>query len=108
MVIISLPAYGFDPTKTTIPWQYLTDRKIKVIFTTPDGTPAAADDRLLAGRGFEIFKHFLMADTTIRTAYQAMIKAPAFQHPLAYADISVAKYDGLLLPSGHDKGYVFT
>ncbi|MGV0167226.1 type 1 glutamine amidotransferase domain-containing protein [Furfurilactobacillus sp. WILCCON 0119] len=104
MVIIPLPAYGFDPTEAAIPWQYLTDRKIEVVFATPDGTPAAADDRLLTGHGFGIFKHFLMADTTARTAYQAMLKTPAFQHPLAYADISVAEYDGLLLPGGHDKG----
>ncbi|GEK29171.1 type 1 glutamine amidotransferase domain-containing protein [Furfurilactobacillus siliginis] len=102
-VLIPIPTYGFDPTEAAIPWQYLTTHHVSVTFATPAGTPAAADARLLTGKGFGPFKQLLMADKAARTAYQQMIQSSAFTHPLSYDNIDSADFSALLLPGGHDK-----
>lgn len=104
MIVIPLPHYGFDPTEAAIPWKYLNDHSVELVFATPDGHVAAADKRLLTGEGFGIFKSMLMANDQALSAYQEMSKSEAFNHPISYSDIVVDEYQGILLPGGHDKG----
>lgn len=104
MILIPLPHYGFDPTESAVPWEYLTSRGVEIVFATPNGKAAAADERLITGRGFGVFKTFLMANDTAIEAYQRMSADTAFKHPISYSEIKVSDYDGLILPGGHDKG----
>lgn len=104
MILIPLPRYGFDPTEAAVPWRYLTSQSMKIIFATPDGQVAAADDRLITGKGFGVFRKFLMADSEAIEAYQQMVESEAFLNPISYSEIQTSEYDGIILPGGHDKG----
>lgn len=77
---------------------------MKIIFATPDGQVAAADDRLITGKGFGVFRKFLMADSEAIEAYQQMVESEAFLNPISYSEIQTSEYDGIILPGGHDKG----
>lgn len=104
MILIPLPRYGFDPTEASIPWKYLSERGVKIVFATPDGKPAATDERLITGKGFGPFKKFLMAAPEAIAAYREMVRSSAFQQPIQYTAIATEKYTAILLPGGHDKG----
>lgn len=104
MILMPLPHYGFDPTEAAVPWKYLAERGVKIVFATPDGKPAATDERLITGKGFGPFKKFLMATPEAITAYREMSRNSAFQQPIQYASIATEKYTAILLPGGHDKG----
>jgi putative intracellular protease/amidase len=43
----------------------------------------------------------LRADGRGRAAYAELLRAPAFLNPIAWADVVVDDFDGLLLPGGH-------
>lgn len=104
MILMPLPHYGFDPTESAVPWEYLTNQGIEIIFATPDGKIAAADNRLLTGEGFGPFKKLLMAGLEAVEAYHKMIESEAFRSPISYFEINPKDYAGILLPGGHDKG----
>lgn len=76
---------------------------ISVYFTTPEGGIAAADTRMLTGKGLGIWKNLLMARKDARDAYEEMEKSESFKHPLKYSDSDERQFDALLLPGGHDK-----
>jgi len=102
-IIIPLPDYGFDPSEVAIPWRLLTDHNIEVIFATPKGGVAAADSVMLKGKGLGLLKPLLRARDDARGAYQQMIASPEFTAPISYSQLTLSRYDGLLLPGGHDK-----
>lgn len=99
-----LPATDFDPTETAIPWRVLSDAGFDVVFATPDGQPAQADDRMVSGRGLGIWRPVLRAAKAGRDAYAAMIESPAFKAPIAYDALDISAYRGLVLPGGHAPG----
>lgn len=112
-VLIPLPRRDFDPTEVAVSWQVLSAHGHTVIFTTPDGQPAAADPIMLSGRGLDpwsplplvghikIMGLLLRADARARRAYAAMLQAPAFLRPLRWDALRPDHYDGLLLGGGH-------
>lgn len=104
VIVIPVPHYVFDPTEAAAPWDYLDKQGVEIVFATPDGQMASADERLLTGRGFGPLKKFLMADSNALTNYRRMIASESFKRPLRYADIYPSDFKGLLLPGGHDKG----
>jgi putative intracellular protease/amidase len=112
-VLIPLPSRDFDPTEAAVTWKVCSARGHKVIFATPDGAPAAADDMMLTGRGLDPwgflpgFDHLrlvgllMRADSVGREAYAAMTCDPAYNQPHRWRDVSEKDFDGLVLPGGH-------
>jgi protease I len=104
VILVALPNRDFDPTEVSIPWRALTRAGHEVRFATPDGEPAAADTRVLSGRGFGPLRFLLAAsDEAVRT-YEALERDSAFRRPLRYEDVRLGSLDGLLLPGGHAPG----
>ncbi len=102
---MALAASDFDPTESAIPWKVLTEAGHEVVFATPDGQPARADERMVSGRGLSIFKAMLKARVDAVEAYALMCEDAHFQSPCcAYAQLGEQSFDGLLLPGGHAPG----
>jgi protease I len=104
LVLIPLPHHDFDPTEAGVPWRVLRQRGLRIVFATPDGTPARADSRMLTGEGLGIFAPFMKADRNGRSAYDEMVQSEEFQHPIAYGEIRPDAFDALILPGGHAPG----
>lgn len=112
-VLIPVPSKDFDPTEAGVSWRVLTDLGHRVVFATPDGHPAEGDQMMLTGQGLDPWARLaaarrviaagraVRADARGRIAYSQMVRSPEFAHPIAWQAISVADYDGLLLPGGH-------
>ena len=103
-VLIALPANDFDPTESGVPWLWLSERGHEIVFATPDGRPARADQRMLDGNGLGLWAPVLMADRRGRDAYAAMQASAAFRAPQPYAALDATSIDALLLPGGHAPG----
>jgi len=103
-VLIPIPSYGFDPTEVAIPWKILSDSKIEVVFTTPNGQKASADSLMLSGRKLGIWKPVLQARKDAVDAYVEMLKIESFCYPLKYTDVYEKDFAAILLPGGHEKG----
>jgi hypothetical protein len=52
-VLLPLPSLDFDPTEVAVSWQVLAASGAHVVFATPDGRPAQADDLMVTGRGLD-------------------------------------------------------
>jgi putative intracellular protease/amidase len=112
-VLIPIPDNDFDPTEVAVSWQVLTGHGHDVVFSTESGTRAAADDIMLTGRGLDpwsrapglgrvvVVGRMLRANRDARAAHTAMLAAPEYRRPLAWADTDLVGIDGLLLPGGH-------
>ena len=112
-VLIPLPARDFDPSEAAVSWQVLSNAGHTIIFATPDGQPAAADDMMLSGEGLDLWGAipllrklplvgFLMrANIDARNAYAAMIVDRNYSAPLRWDAIDSSAFDALLLPGGH-------
>ena len=103
-ILMPLPARDFDPTETGVPWRLLRERGHGLVFATPDGRPGEADPKMVTGAGLGLLAPLLKADANGRRAYEAMIAAEEFRHPIRWDDIRESEYDALLLPGGHAKG----
>jgi len=103
-VLIPVPSYGFDPTEVAIPWQLLSQDGHDIVFATPDGEKASADQRMLSGDGLGIWKHTLRARQDAIDACHEMENDNSFRHPVNYADVIESHFDATFLPGGHDKG----
>ncbi|NJK32115.1 MAG: hypothetical protein HC927_06695 [Deltaproteobacteria bacterium] len=103
-VLFPLPTHDFDPTESSIPWRALVDAGHEVVFATPDGRPSHADDRIISGRGFALWRQFLRAGVHARDTYAEMAASDAFQHPLRYDDLDLKAFDGVVLTGGHAPG----
>jgi putative intracellular protease/amidase len=112
-VLIPLPQRDFDPSEVAVTWKILTEKGHRVVFATPDGRPATADPLMLSGEGLDLWSRIpllrrikffgllLRANAAARRAYAQLQNDPAFLRPASYADLTVADYDGLVLPGGH-------
>jgi putative intracellular protease/amidase len=112
-VLIPLPSRDFDPTEAAVSWEVLTRAGHEVSFATPDARPAEGDPLMLTGEGLDPWGRvpglsklklaglILRADARGRAAYARMAAARAYRAPLAWEDIDIAAFDGLLLPGGH-------
>lgn len=103
-ILLPLPAEGYDPTETAIPWKLLGERGHQLRFATPDGRPAQADPRMLDGRDLGLWAPLLRAAAPAVQAHAAMVASAAFQQPMRYADLATTRFDALLLPGGHAPG----
>lgn len=103
-ILFPLPDRDFDPTESSIPWRALIDAGHEVVFATPDGQVAAADSRILSGRGFALWRVFLRARPHARQTYAQMAASEAFLHPLRYDQLEPAAFDGVVLTGGHAPG----
>lgn len=104
-VLVPIPSYGFDPTESAVPWSFLRRAGHAVVFATPDGAMARADDRMLTGKDLPLlFRRSLMAEEAAVRRYREMEASAEFRAPIAYGGIDASAYDALLLPGGHDKG----
>ena len=81
-VLIPIPRTDFDPTETGVPWSVLQSLGHTLAFSTPDGTVAQADPRMLTGERLGILAPLLIADANGRKAYRAMQESKAFQRPM--------------------------
>ena len=52
-VLLPLPSLDFDPTEVAVSWAVLRRRGHDVVFATPDGSPARADELMVSGRGLD-------------------------------------------------------
>ncbi|MFI7404192.1 type 1 glutamine amidotransferase domain-containing protein [Streptomyces sp. NPDC049541] len=100
-VLIPLPDHDFDVTEVAVPWRLLTAAGHEVVFATERaGTRPAADPRLLAG----VLFGQLGAEDEPKRFYEQLTAASEFTATVAWADVDVTEYDGLLLPGGHAPG----
>lgn len=102
-ILIPLPAEGFDPSESGIPWRVLHEAGHAVVFATPEGAEGRADPRMLTGQDLGPWRYVLRADANGRAAYHAMAMTAEFRHPLPYHELDAAAFDALLLPGGHAK-----
>lgn len=112
-ILIVLPNRDFDPSEVAISWQLLCAAGHRVRFATADGLAAEGDPLMLTGegldpwarlpglRGLKLLGLLLRARRCARDAYTRMLQDADFRQPLAYQDLQVADFDGLLLPGGH-------
>jgi putative intracellular protease/amidase len=112
-VLIPLPARDFDPSEAAVSWQVLLNAGHTIIFATPDGKPAVADDMMLTGEGLDLWGALpalrklpligllMRANRDARNAYAAMIADRHYAAPLRWDAAEASAFDGLLLPGGH-------
>lgn len=103
-VLIPIPSYGFDPTEVAIPWKQMLEKKIEVVFATPDGKKAFADNIMLTGENLGFWGFLLRAREDALSAYSDLEKNESFCNPLKYIDAKELNFDAIFLPGGHDKG----
>src|ERR1700757_815594 len=112
-VLVPLPARDFDPSEAAVSWLVLTRARHTVVFATPDGRPAAADDMMLTGEGLDLWGAIpllrkvpligllMRANREARNAYAAMTADRNYVAPLRWDAIDPSAFDALLLPGGH-------
>lgn len=100
-VLMPVPDHDFDVTEVAVPWRLLTRAGHQVVLATERaGTRPAADPRLLRG----VLFGRLGAEPEPREFYEQLTTAPEFTDTVAWADVDVTGFDGLLLPGGHAPG----
>lgn len=112
-IIIPLPNDDFDPSEVAISWKTLRDAGYEVEFATVEGARAYADPMMISGEGLDpwgwipglrklkLIGLLLRANRDARAAYRALQQDSSFLHPKRFAELSIADYQGLLLPGGH-------
>ncbi len=99
-VLMPLPDEGFDVTEVAVPWRVLTDAGHRVVFATETGRAPAADPLLLRG----VIFGKLGAEPEPKDFYARLAADDAFRAPIAWADLDVQTFDGLVLAGGHAPG----
>lgn len=112
-VLMPIPAQDFDPSEVAVSWLVLKALGHTVLFATPDGRRAQADELMVTGRGLDpwgfipvlrrlpLLGLFLRANRDARRAYDRLLHDPAFRTPLEWDEIDAHAFDGLLLAGGH-------
>lgn len=112
-ILIPLPRRDFDPSEVAVSWRTLQRDGHDVVFATPEGTPAQADELMLTGIGLDpwgwlpglkrlrMIGLLLRANREARDAHAAMLRDAAFGAPLRWDALDATAFDGLLLPGGH-------
>jgi putative intracellular protease/amidase len=113
VVLMPVPGLDSDPTEVAVSWKVLSDLGHDVRFATPTAAPGRSDDLMVSGIGLDPWGwipgvrrlvgvgRVLRADARGRAAYGELLRAPAVANPIAWADIEIDGFDGLLLPGGH-------
>lgn len=99
-VLMPLPDEGFDVTEVAVPWRALTDVGHRVVFATETGSVPAADPLLLRG----VIFGKLGAEPEPKAFYARLTADDAFRAPLAWDDLELESFDGLVLAGGHAPG----
>ncbi len=99
-ILLPLPDNDFDPSESSFPWKYCTQRNWKVTFATEHGSTPAADPRLLKG---PILGPLGAGPRGLKN-YRQMSQSPEFQNPIRYEDIVVDEFDAVTLTGGHAPG----
>jgi putative intracellular protease/amidase len=112
-VLIPIPDRDFDPTEVAVSWQVLRANGHQVVFATESGAPGIADEIMVTGRGLDIWSALpvlgaitvvgraLRANKDARGAYREMLSSPEYQNPSSWAEATLDRIGGLLLPGGH-------
>ncbi|HKI41128.1 MAG TPA: type 1 glutamine amidotransferase domain-containing protein [Mycobacterium sp.] len=112
-VLIPIPDRDFDPTEVAVSWRVLVRNGHRVVFATECGSPGAADDVMVTGRGLDVWSALpvvgaipliglvLRANADGRRAYRDMVRSAEFAHPVSWDRASLDGIDALLLPGGH-------
>jgi len=103
-ILTPLPSVDFDPTEAAVPWKILKDHGFTVVFSTPAGQVATADQKMVSGKGLGIWARLLKADAKGLSAYNEMRVSPEFLHPLPWSEIRCGDFAGIVLPGGHAPG----
>ncbi len=103
-ILMPLPAEGFDPTESAIPWKVLSKEGKEVRFATPGGLPGIADPIMVTGKGLGLLSALLRANQDARQAYARMTADAKFQKPLQWEDLRASDFSALILPGGHAPG----
>jgi putative intracellular protease/amidase len=113
VVLMPLPALDFDPTEVAVSWQVLAGEGHRVVFATPSGHPAEADQLMVTGRGLDpwglvpgldhltLVGRVLRADARGQAAHAALVEDAGFRSPLHWAAARRSAFDALVLPGGH-------
>jgi putative intracellular protease/amidase len=113
VVLMPLPAVDFDPTEVAVSWQVLSSHGHEILFATPSGQPAQADEIMVTGRGLDpwglvpgvrnltLFGRALRADGHGRAAHAALVEDARFRTPLHWGAAQRTSFDALVLPGGH-------
>ncbi|MET7621559.1 type 1 glutamine amidotransferase domain-containing protein [Streptomyces sp. NPDC005408] len=100
-VLMPVPDRDFDVTEVAVPWRILTDAGHQVVFATERaGTRPAADPLLLTG----VLFGQLGAAQEPKGFYAELARSEEFAATVAWADLDVTAFDGLILPGGHAPG----
>jgi len=100
-ILMPLPDTDFDVTEVAVPWRLLTDAGHEVAFATEvAGTRPAADPRLLTG----VIFGKLGAEPEPKKFYDELTRSPEFAATVAWSDVDVTGFDGLILAGGHAPG----
>jgi putative intracellular protease/amidase len=112
-VLVPISALDFDPSEVAVSWRELTQRGHQIVFATPDGRVARADEMMLTGeqldpwglvpglRRLTAVGRLLRADGNARGYYARLERAREFNAPISWDQINIAEFDALLLPGGH-------
>src|SRR5271157_3196218 len=104
-VLIPIPDRDFDPTEVAVSWHVLKANGHRVVFATESGTPAAADDIMVTGRGLDFWSALpvlgaipllglmLRANKDGRSAYHDMARSADYQNPISWAQAGVDGID---------------
>jgi len=112
-LLLPLPALDFDPTEVAVSWRVLTANGHDVVFATPDGHAAQADDLMVTGRGLDpwgavpllrnvtVVGRVLRANADARRDHAALRRDAGYLSPLRWDDLRPEEFTGLVLPGGH-------
>jgi putative intracellular protease/amidase len=113
VVLMPLPAIDFDPTEVAVSWQVLSSYGHEIVFATPSGQPAQADEIMVTGRGLDpwgivpglrnliLVGRALRADSRGRAAHAALLDDTRFRAPLHWGGAQRTSFDALVLSGGH-------
>jgi putative intracellular protease/amidase len=100
-VLMPLPDHDYDVTEVAVPWKVLSEAGHEIVFATEQaGALPAADPRLLTG----VLFGRLGAEDEPKAFYDELTRAPEFHRTVAWDDLDVGRYDGLILAGGHAPG----
>ena len=106
-LLIPLSEVGFDASEASVPWSYLRDAGVRVIFATRNGEPARVDPLINEPRNFPLlFRKSLATNADGMRAYRRMIASPEFKQPIRWSDIPEIEpaLDAIYIPGGHYAG----
>ncbi len=98
-----LPSCDFDPTESAVPWRVLTGAGHEVLFATPAGEPAVADEVVIRGP-LGAISGAMKATRDAVSIYRDMQEDAAFRSPIRWDEMDAAPVDGVFLVGGHAPG----